>query len=66
MSEKTVIIFPPDGSVKVETKGFHGSKCMEASKAIEEAIGAVTSTSRTGEYYDEEVKEVVKLKNGNH
>lgn len=66
MSEKIMIIFPPDGSVKVETKGFHGAKCMEVSKAIEEAIGAVASTSRTGEYYDKEEKEVVWLKNGNH
>ncbi len=66
MSEKIVIIFSPDGSVKVETKGFHGAGCMEASKAIEEAIGTVGATSRTGGYYDEEVKEVVKLKNGNH
>ena len=66
MSEKIVIIFSPNGSVKVETKGFHGSKCMGVSKAIEEAVGVVASTSRTGEYYDEEVKEVVKLKNGNH
>jgi hypothetical protein len=66
MSEKIVIVFSPDGSVKVEAKGFHGAGCMEASRAIEEAIGAVGNISRTGEYYDEEVKEVVKLKNGNH
>ena len=66
MSEKIVIIFSPDGSVKVETKGFHGAVCVEASRAIEEAIGTVGNFSRTGEYYDEEVKEVVKLTNGNH
>ena len=66
MNEKIVIIFSPDGSVKVETKGFHGTGCIEASRAIEEAIGTVGKISRTGEYYDEEVKEVVKLKNGHH
>jgi hypothetical protein len=66
MSEKIVIVFSPDGSVKAETKGFHGAGCMEASRAIEEAIGAVADISRTGEYYDGELKEVVKLKNGNH
>jgi hypothetical protein len=66
MSEKILIIFSPDGSVKVKTKGFHGAGCVEASRAIEEAIGSLGNFSRTGEYYDEGVKEVVKLKNGNH
>ena len=37
---KTIeIIVAPDGKSRVETKGFTGSECREASKFIEQALG---------------------------
>jgi hypothetical protein len=39
---------------------------MKASEFIEQALGKVVSTKKTGEYYAEEVKETVRIKsNGN-
>ncbi len=37
---KTIeIIIAPNGQTKVETKGFEGSECREASRLIEQALG---------------------------
>ena len=64
--EKIIIVIDPAGQVKVETKGFKGSGCMAASKFIEETLGTVTATKKTGEYYEEAEKETVRIsKNGN-
>ena len=43
-----------DGEVKVETKGYKGKSCTDASKFIEEALGTVTSNKFTPEYYQKE------------
>lgn len=43
---KTIeIIVTPEGTTTVQTLGFSGSSCREASKFIEQALG-----QRTGEY----------------
>ena len=40
---KTIeIIVAPNGQSKVETKGFTGSECREASRFIEQALGLQT------------------------
>ncbi len=38
-----------DGRVTVETKGFAGGSCREASRFVEEALGAKTSGQMTAE-----------------
>ena len=49
---KTItVIVANDGSTKVETHGFTGSTCQQASKFIEEAIGARQSERLTAEFY---------------
>ena len=40
-----------DGHVTVETKGFAGGQCREASRFVEEALGARTSERLTAEFY---------------
>lgn len=44
-----------DGSTKVETKGFSGSTCREASRFVEQAVGQVTAEALTSEYHQAEV-----------
>jgi hypothetical protein len=44
-----------DGSTKVETKGFSGSTCREASRLLELALGRVTAEALTSEYHQAEV-----------
>ncbi len=40
-----------DGSTKVETKGFEGNRCSEATRFLERSLGCVTSDKRTAEFY---------------
>jgi Protein of unknown function (DUF2997) len=39
------------GQSKVETRGFSGSECREASKFIEQALGQRTGEQVTAEFY---------------
>ena len=51
---KTIeIVVSPNGQTKVETKGFTGSECREASRFIEKALGKCTGEKLTGEFYTE-------------
>ena len=40
-----------DGRVTVETRGFAGGSCREASRFVEEALGARSSERLTAEFY---------------
>jgi len=49
---KTIeIIVTADGSTSVQTRGFSGSSCREASRFIEEALGRRTDEELTAEFY---------------
>ncbi|WP_430454375.1 DUF2997 domain-containing protein [Rhodopirellula europaea] len=49
---KTITItIAPDGESKVETQGFAGSECREASRLLESAIGTKRSETLTSEFY---------------
>jgi hypothetical protein len=45
------IIVQPDGQTRVETKGFTGSTCRDASRFIQEALGKTSGEQLTGEFY---------------
>jgi hypothetical protein len=42
----------PQGAVTVQTKGYAGSNCLQASKFLEEALGVTTTDRKTTEFYD--------------
>jgi hypothetical protein len=49
---KTIeITVGPQGQAKVETKGFSGLDCRDASRFVEQALGTRASESLTAEYY---------------
>jgi hypothetical protein len=49
---KTIeITVDPQGQARVETKGFSGSECREASKFIEQALGRSTGETLTAEFH---------------
>ena len=41
----------PKGETSIQTKGFAGSDCLQASKFLEQALGIATKEVKTGEYY---------------
>ena len=49
---KTItIIVLPTGETNLETKGFAGAECREASRFVEEALGKRQSEQLTGEFH---------------
>ena len=49
--KRVEIIVDPKGNSKVETKGFAGSECIEASKFVEQALGKETASRTTAEFH---------------
>ena len=45
------VIVAPNGETKVETKGFVGTNCRDASRFIEQALGQQTGENLTAEFY---------------
>ena len=54
MSKTITIIVAPDGKTKLETDGFTGSSCREASRFLEDALGVGTVERLKPEYFLEE------------
>jgi hypothetical protein len=48
---KIEIVISPTGQSRIETKGFRGTACRDASRFLEEAIGARVSEQPTAEFY---------------
>lgn len=46
-----VITIRPDGSTQLETLGFAGAACQQASRFLEDALGARTSEQLTAEFF---------------
>ncbi|NBT75121.1 DUF2997 domain-containing protein [bacterium] len=61
MSKTIHIVVDPKGGTKIETSGFSGSSCQDATRALEQALGAKVDEQLTGEYYtasnDEQIAE---------
>jgi hypothetical protein len=53
------IIVSPKGETTVQTKGFAGSSCREASKFIEQALGQRTGERLTAEFHQQAVQQQV-------
>ena len=50
---KTIeVIVSPTGEAVVQTKGFTGATCRDASKAMERALGIVQTDTPTAELYE--------------
>ena len=60
---KIEIIVSPDGQTSVETKGFTGPACRQASKFLEEAIGKRLDERLTSEFHQ---SEAIGLTNQQH
>ena len=49
---KTIdVIVAPDGSSRVQTHGFTGPQCKEASRFLEQALGTIQSEQLTADLY---------------
>ncbi len=51
MNKIIEIIVLPTGETRLETKGFTGEECREASKFVELALGAAAGEQMTAEFH---------------
>jgi hypothetical protein len=51
------ILISPTGETTVQTKGFAGAECQQASEFLEKALGQKTSERLTGEFYQQQVQQ---------
>jgi hypothetical protein len=51
MKKVIEIVVNPRGEATVLTRGFTGPECREASRFVEDALGARTSERTTAEFY---------------
>lgn len=51
MTKTIEVIVSPRGETTVQTRGFAGSACLEASKFLEQALGVITAERKTEEFY---------------
>lgn len=51
------VTISPKGEVTVQTKGYAGSDCLQASKFLEQALGISTSDRKTTEFFNTSVVE---------
>lgn len=54
MSKTIEIIVLSSGQTRLETKGFSGSECQEASRLMESALGKKSDEQLTSEFYQAE------------
>ncbi len=50
------ITVSPTGQSTIQTKGFAGSSCQQASRFLEQALGARQAEERTTEFYQSETQ----------
>ena len=51
MSQIIEVTISPQGETRIETKGFTGGHCREASKALETALGVPETEQLTSEFH---------------
>ncbi len=64
MSPTIEIIVSPNGNTTVQTKGFVGTACQDASRFVELALGKRIGESLTGEYHQAQVEPKLDEKTG--
>ena len=52
------VIVHPNGQTKIETKGFTGATCRQASQFLEQVLGSTTSEQLTAEFHQSATAEV--------
>ena len=53
MNRTIEIVISPTGETVIQTKGFRGSSCREATQRLEQALGKATREEPTAEFYQQ-------------
>ena len=59
---KTIeIIVDQRGETRLETRGFQGSTCQDATRLLEKALGTVASDKPTAEFYSQPTSQTQQI-----
>ena len=47
------LLISPKGETTLQTKGYAGADCQQASKWLEQALGVATNDRKTAEFYQQ-------------
>jgi hypothetical protein len=50
------VIVSPKGETTLQTKGYGGADCQQASRFLEEALGLVAAERKSAEYYQTSIQ----------
>ena len=53
MSRIIEVTVSPTGETSIQTKGYTGSDCLQASKFLEKALGTVATEQKTPEFFEQ-------------
>ena len=51
MARLIEVVVSPTGETTVQTKGYAGADCLQASRFLEQALGVTTADRKTAEYH---------------
>ncbi len=51
MARLIEVTVSPSGETTVQTRGYAGADCLQASKSLEQALGVVAADHKTAEYF---------------
>lgn len=51
------VVVSPQGETTVQTQGYVGSDCLQATKFLEQALGVVAAERKTAEYYQTQTQQ---------
>ena len=51
MSQSIEVVVSPQGDTRLETRGFAGTQCRQASRFLEQALGTTRREQMTAEFY---------------
>lgn len=51
---EVIIEIDAEGNTQIQVKGVKGKKCFDLTKELEKALGSVTDSNTTKEYYERE------------
>ena len=60
--EQIIVDIATDGSVTVQTRGFKGKSCRDATKQIEQALGTVKSDRSTEEFNESDGPQATRIR----
>jgi hypothetical protein len=56
MSRVIEVVVSPQGETTIQTKGYAGGDCLQASKFLEQALGVAVTDQKTTEFFQTSVQ----------